>query len=68
MSRRVVKNTKEEVNPVAFTVVFCLIILFVKGCGAYCEAHHDQWEKESQERSEQRMFEAINACKFEHDY
>jgi hypothetical protein len=66
MSKRNTK--KEEVNPVIFTIVLCLIILFVKGCDAYFEAHHEQWQEEARQRSEQRMFEAFHACKFEHDY
>lgn len=69
MAKRVTKkNVKQEANPVVFTIVLCLIILFVKGCDAFFESHHDQWEKEFQERSEQRMSEAFHACKFEHDY
>ena len=68
MSRRIVKNTKEEVNPVIFTVVLVLLIVIVKSCDAYCEAHHEQWEKEHKEYWERNMQEAYYNCKFEHDY
>lgn len=69
MAKRVTKkNVKEEANPVVFTIAVVLLILIVKGCDAYCEAHYEQWDKENKEYLERNMQEAYYNCKFEHDY
>jgi Na+-transporting methylmalonyl-CoA/oxaloacetate decarboxylase gamma subunit len=66
MSKRIAKN--EEPNTIAFVIAVVILVLFVKGCSAFCESHREEWKEELRKKDEQTMQEAFYRCKFEHDY